>query len=101
MISGHSYINCPMKVYNGNDTFWTEINPWAEEVQVYGSDNLFPSSVTKDSNITAYINNMYRFGWAAYEGTKKKQLGIEALRFTISTDNMADKSINPGNAKYY
>ena len=47
MISGHSYINCPMKVYNGNDTYWTYINPWAEEVQVEGSDNLFPSGAQR------------------------------------------------------
>jgi len=100
-LNGKSYINAPMLVFDGNQTSMQYVNPWEEEVQVEGSDNVYPSSLTNQTKVTAYITDMFRFGTTTYVKDIDQIRGLKTLRFRISDDTLADNYTVPSNSRYY
>lgn len=101
-LNGLPYINKEMPYFDGNKSSTYKMNPWKEEDTLQGSDNIYESFLTKDSEPAAYITDIFRYGATQYTKTiKHEKSGLESYRFQIKDSVTANSYDNPDNEKYY
>lgn len=101
-INKKSYINQIFPYFDGNKTTSVDISPWKVEDPLQGSDNIYPSLLSKSSKPVAYITDLCRYGQTIYSETvKNEKYGLESFRFAMSKKVLDDKYTNPDNEKYY
>ncbi len=107
LYNGVSYNNVLQQVYMGHNANgpiinWVAVNPWKEEVQLFGGDAWsFQPGIDSSSNISLYLNQNSRCGSGEFLDTITID-GFDCYRFIIGANPfLMNVSVVPENDIFY
>ena len=81
----------------------TSLDRWGSDTarRLYGTDgHLFHPNISREENITAFIDQIYRSGYFSYQ-KDVDVYGLNCYQYGIPYEEMANSTINPLNKGYY